>query len=83
MAKTHTRAVREELWWEGTLEQFVKACSPWERPQARTREKREGSDREELLQTESSLFPILLAPFGVGEEVEESGVKLKPGKKRW
>lgn len=53
----------------------MKACSPWERPQARTRENGEGSGREELLQTESSLFPILLALFGVGEEVEESGIR--------
>lgn len=58
-----------------TLEQFVKACSPWEGPQAGTRGKRGGSSREELLRAEGSPFPILLALFGVGEEVEESGMK--------
>lgn len=49
----------------------MKACSPWRRSQAGTREKGEGNGREELLWTEGSLFPILLALFGVGEEVEE------------
>lgn len=53
----------------------MKACSPWKRYQAGTREKGEGNGREELLWTESSPFPIFLVLFGVGEEVEESGMK--------
>lgn len=74
--KTRTRGVHEELQlWEEHLEQFMKACSPWKRPQAGTREKREGNGREELLWSESSLFPIFLALFGVGGEVEESRMK--------
>ncbi|KAK4811345.1 hypothetical protein QYF61_027574 [Mycteria americana] len=70
--------------WQGPmLEQFLKDCIPWEGPHSGAEEECEEEGAAETQHYELTSTPIPHPPelFGVGEEVEKTGVNLSLGRR--